>query len=400
MSTQSLKASARPMRYQINITDKEDLGSRREVISRLGKRLTKERQSDWKNWVSDLDKVASRRSELETYLSYRPHSVGFAAKVLDEQKCPDYIRRTYRLRINPDDETEAVLYLPRSARASTPVPVIIGLHEHGGQFLLGKDKLCSSRFWPRTFHRKVFQKYQMLCYGNQPPAEYFAANGFAVFSIDQIGFGTRAIWQDEDQPYLNGERLFTAAIELRIRLRMRYEQFALHRALLTHGITEAEIALYDNRRSVDFLETISEVDSTRIGAFGLSMGCMHAHELAAFEPRVKATVRACWTGDFDTMLEANGPRALGTHFLLPGIMHKCHLPELIALSAPGAVLILNGKGDAMYPFIAQEKMRRTVQRMAVLQNRKNLLRWQYFDGPHSFYPPEQQTALQFFQEFL
>ena len=86
--------------------------------------------------------------------------------------------------------------------------------------------------------------------------------------------------------------------------------------------------------------------------------------------------------------------------MFPGINAECHIPELIALSAPNAVLIQNGRKDPLYPFEAQELCRRDTLRLTKLQRRERTVRWSYFDGPHCFYPPQQQEALEFFREFL
>lgn len=46
----------------------------------------------------------------------------------------------------------------------------------------------------------------------------------------------------------------------------------------------------DYRRALDYLATRSEIDTTRIGIYGGSMGTFHGSYLAAFEPRIKAFV--------------------------------------------------------------------------------------------------------------
>jgi len=383
------------LRYEIRIGPREELGTRAPTILALAKRMRRHRLRATAGWIGHPRKTARKRAELLARVAYNPPPVPFRARMLQEEQFPEFVRRTYRLQINPDDETEAYLFLPRHASRSDPVPVLLGLHEHGGQLLLGKVKLTRIEAMPRTFVR-----YQQMCYGGQPPADCFAANGFAVFVIDQFGFGSRAYWKPGEPPYHNGKTPLNAKRDLDLRLRMRYEHLWGHKALLAHGVSEAEIALHDNRRSIDFLETIPEVDATRLGAFGLSVGCMWTHHLAAFDPRVKASARVCWSGDFEPMLRVNGPRALGVNFLLPGINAECHVPELVALSTPNAVLIQNGRRDALYPFEAQERCRRDTLRLAKLQGRERAVRWSYFDGPHCFHPPQQAEALEFFREFL
>jgi dienelactone hydrolase len=389
-------AAVPDLRYTIRITPREDLGTRREAVLRLFRRSERERRSASSRWAATPAGVRAKRRELLDRVAYRPAPVPFRARLLREARHPLFTQRFYRLQINPDDETEAVLYLPRGASRRRPAPALLGLHEHGGQYLLGKDKLCAAPPLARAF-----RAYQRNCYGGQPPADFFAARGFAVFSIDQFGFGSRAPWHLEERAFAGKARArLGAARELRIRLDMRYEHTWLHRALLACGVNEAEISLHDNRRSLDFLETVPEVDASRVGAFGLSMGAMHCHQVAAFDPRVRASARVCWSGDLLPMLERDGPRGLGVHFMLPGINAECHVPELVALSHPAPVLILNGRRDALYPYAAQEACRREVRRLCRLQGAPSRVKWHEFDGPHCFHPPEQEVALEFFRRHL
>ncbi len=49
--------------------------------------------------------------------------------------------------------------------------------------------------------------------------------------------------------------------------------------------------------AIDYLETLPEVDCSRIGMLAMSMGGYYAPRATAFEPRIKACV--CWGGNYD-----------------------------------------------------------------------------------------------------
>jgi hypothetical protein len=382
--------------HTVVIGPHEDLGSREPIIRRLGKRMAAHRRDGMRKWLGDSIKTAEYRQALLSCLSYRPEPVPFRERLVREEVLSHSRRRHYRIRISPDEEVGAILALPLDASPKHPVRALLGLHEHGGMLPLGREKLFDDLKLAQTF-----RAYQQRCYGDQLPGDFFAANGFAVFTIDQFGFGDRGYWHPKEDAAVINRRKVSRKADLALRLRMRYEQFWHHRALLAYGITESEISLHDNRRSIDFLETIPELDTTRgVGAFGLSVGCLWTHHLAAFDPRVTASVRVCWTGDLETMINADGPRALGVQFLLPGIGAHAHVPEMVALSDPSAVLIINGRKDSLYPFAAQERARRQIAEIAVAQGRQDQIRWSYFDGGHAFLPPQQIEALEFFRYFL
>lgn len=390
-----MKKTPSSVRYTVEIGPVEDLGTLRSSIQSLLKRTEAQRKRTAAEWITDPILLQRERRRLLSLLPYHPSPVPFRPQLLQEEQFENYTRKTYRLQINPDSTTEAFLYLPRGASKKNPAPALIALHEHGGNLLLGKMKLAKI-----AGMAPVFRKEQEALYGGQAPADYFAAHGFAVIAIDHLGFGGRALWRDNEPAYYRGNVPITTAKQWEIRLRMRHERFALHRALMACGVSEADIALYDDIRTVDFLETIPQIDKKRIGAFGLSVGCMHTHHLAAFDPRIKASARICWTGDFGVCMEAAGPKAFEPHFELPHIYAQYHIPELVALSYPNPVLILNGKKDPMYPFKAQEVARRQILHYSKLQGAPGRVRWVYFDGGHQFFPTQQKQALEFFQNSL
>ncbi|MFW6059002.1 MAG: alpha/beta hydrolase family protein, partial [Phycisphaeraceae bacterium] len=264
------------VRHTVTITRDEHLGARHAMTVRLALRTERQRRRQRWTWIGDPDATARFRQRMFDALPYQPAPVPLAPRLLDEHDDGQVIRRRYRLRINPDDETEAVLLLPRGASAARPVPGLLAIHESGGAFLWGKDKLYRSSDAPpplRAMQQRVYAD-------GAPSGEFFASRGFAVLAIDQIGFGSRAIWQPEDEPYLQGEQPLDEASEWRIRLRMRYEQTWLHRALLASGVSESQISLHDNRRALDWFEQMPEVDDRRLGAYGHSVGAYQCHELA------------------------------------------------------------------------------------------------------------------------
>lgn|GEM_PF-4441432 len=383
------------MRYTIDIKPTEDLGSRAKVINAISHRTDQIRQQLAEKWVDKPKRLAAFRRSVIDHLAYAPRKVPLSPNLIASVTTSRFAKHTYRLQINPDDQTTAALYLPRDASRQSPVPGLLAIHEHGGQFLMGHEKVCAD---PKL--ACVFQEYQLGCYGGQPPADYFASNGYAVLCIDLFGFGSRAIWHETDEPYRSGRKKWTRAAAQRIRLRMRHEQERVHRALLANGVTESQVNLYDLRRAIDFLAGRPEVDRNLIGAFGLSVGSILCHYLAAIDMRIKASVRVCWAGDWTDMLRDSGPRVLGSQFLLPTLSGMLGVPEWVALSWPNPAMIINGKQDTMYSLANQQKTRRKTLNLCRQQKPADRVRWRFFDGPHCFVPAQQAWALRFFDNHL
>lgn len=393
------------MRFTVHITGDESLGSRREFFRALARRTDRARLAD-SSWTADPKRLRQMRRALLDSFAYTPPVVTPQVRWTERQRCQGYDRRLGMLRISPDDVTPIVLYQPHAPGRH---PALLALHEHGGQYLLGHEKVCALPDQPR-----VFRAYQQRCYGGQPPADYFASQGFVVLAFDLLGFGSRALWHPQDEPYRTGARAWTAARELAVRLRMRHEQDRLHRALLAFGVSEVQVHLHDAQRALDFLCALPQVDPQRVGVFGLSVGAMLTHYLAALDTRVRAAVPVCWSGDFSPMIEATGPRVLGTAFLWPQWSGKLRVPQWVALSWPRAVLILNGRADPLYSFANQQRTRRQTlalarqQPLPTRERRKRQgkerprprVQWRFFAGGHQFHPPQQALALSFLKQEL
>lgn len=121
--------------------------------------------------------------------------------------------------------------------------------------------------------------------------------------------------------------------------------------------------LYDARRAVDVLESVTEVDPRRLGAVGHSLGSKETLYLTAFDPRIRAAV-ASEGGLTFRSTNWNAPWYLGKAIDKPDFARNHH--ELLALIAPRPFLILGGEsgpgaadGDRSWPLIsaAQETYR-------------------------------------------
>ena len=107
--------------------------------------------------------------------------------------------------------------------------------------------------------------------------------------------------------------------------------------------------LFDAQRGLDVLESLAEVDANRLGAIGHSLGAKEALYVAAFDPRVKATVSS-EGGIGTTFSNWNAPWYLDKQ--ISGFGREHH--ELLALAAPNPFLLVGGNsadGDQSWPYI-------------------------------------------------
>ena len=109
--------------------------------------------------------------------------------------------------------------------------------------------------------------------------------------------------------------------------------------------------LLDAQIAVDILASQKEVDASRIGAVGHSLGAKEVLYLAAFDERVKVTVSS--EGGIGTRYSNwDAPWYLGPQIKTDRFPHEHH--ELLALIAPRAFLLVGGDsadGQRSWPFI-------------------------------------------------
>jgi hypothetical protein len=108
--------------------------------------------------------------------------------------------------------------------------------------------------------------------------------------------------------------------------------------------------LWDAQRAVDMLTALPQVDATRLGVIGNSLGAKEALYLAAFDERIKAGVFS-EGGIGVTFSNWDASWYLGPTVLKPP--RRDH-HELLALIAPRPFLVVGGEsadGDRSWPYV-------------------------------------------------
>ncbi|MGH9961260.1 MAG: alpha/beta hydrolase, partial [Pyrinomonadaceae bacterium] len=99
-----------------------------------------------------------------------------------------------------------------------------------------------------------------------------------------------------------------------------------------HGYVSATMkGILNHRRAIDLLQSLSQVDSERIGVIGHSLGGHNSLFLAAFDQRAKAVVTSCGFTSFKKYMKGD----------LSGWSHKGYMPRIADVY---------GKDPAKMPF--------------------------------------------------
>jgi dienelactone hydrolase len=170
------------------------------------------------------------------------------AEILGEEDMGSYVRRHIRIASESDDWIPAYLLMPKTL-LEDPSPTMIVLHQTQAP---GKQEACG-----------------MIGDPNMAFAKELAERGYICIAPDAIGFGERI--PDGAQPYSGA-----------------HDFYRKHPNWSFFGKMN-----WDVQRVVDFLETIPEVDVSRIGCMGHSHGAYGTIMGTVFEPRISAAVASC-----------------------------------------------------------------------------------------------------------
>jgi len=95
----------------------------------------------------------------------------------------------------------------------------------------------------------------------------------------------------------------------------------MFKAMLWQGRVLWGMMVYDSLRALDWLAQRPDVDTSRIGTVGMSMGSTMAWYLGALDERIKVTVDICCLTDFDTLLAKKGLGGHGVYYYVPGLLN-------------------------------------------------------------------------------
>ena len=282
------------------------------------------------------------REKVMSLLSYAPPTCEPRAEVVERLDRGEYIQERVYFNTTPDIRVPAYVLLPKNT--TKLAPAIVALHDHGGFYLWGKEKLVEA-----DQEHPMVADHKKLFYGGRSIAAEMARQGYVVIVIDMFYWGERRMLLDNDPDDWKHRLLDMPADRVRkFNQRSGQNEQLIGRACFASGITWSGIMYWDDIRTVDYLVTRPEVDPKRIGCVGLSTGGLRAMHLAALDPRVKASVVVGWMASFPAQLKSYLDFSIGFAELVPGLYHHLDYPDIAALAMPAAQLAINGRKDGLF----------------------------------------------------
>jgi dienelactone hydrolase len=334
------------------------------------------------------------RGKLLNLLHYAPPPVDPKPEVIEKLDCGDHVREKVCFNTTPDLRVPAFVLVPK--KMDRPGPGLVALHDHGGFYFWGKEKLVEDR----AEHR-VLTEFKKRSYAGRSIASELARQGYVVVVIDMFYWGERRLLLDDDPPDWR-ERPATITPErvAQFNRRAGESESLVGRTIYSAGFTWPGVMFWDDLRTVDYLLTRPEVDPKRIGCVGLSVGGLRSCHLAALDDRIKAAVVVGWMASFPAQLKKHVVHTIGHTKVVPGLMKYLDYPDVASLAAPAALLVINGSKDQLFEL---DGVKASFAKLAACYKKAGVadrLRTRLYDTPHEFNAEMQAEAWDWLKKWI
>lgn len=326
------------------------------------------------------------RGKLLELLHYAPAPVDPKPQIQERTDCGDYIRERLVFSTTPEIRVPAFVLVPKNA--SPPFPAIVALHDHGGFYLWGKEKIVNL-----PGEHPVLTDFRNRYYGGNAIAVELVRQGYLVIVIDMFYWGERRLLLDGD-PADWRERPATMPAERVSAFNQRAGQNEglVGRTIYSAGFTWPGVMFWDDIRTVDYLRSRSDVDKERIGCVGLSVGGLRSCHLLALDDRVKAGVVVGWMASFPAQLKKHILHTIGFTKVVPGLYRHLDYPDVASLAMPRALLVINGRQDGLFDLDGVHRSFEKLQACWKKAGMPEKVRTSLYDTPHEFNAAMQQEA--------
>jgi dienelactone hydrolase len=334
------------------------------------------------------------RARLLDLLHYAPPKCEPRAQVLERTDRGDYIQERILFNTTPDIRVPAYVLLPKKAKF--PAPALVALHDHGGFYFWGKEKLVEM-----DGENPVLTDFKKRYYAGSSIASTLARQGYVVIVIDMFYWGDRRLLLDDDPADWRDRPADVPAERIdAFNRRASQSEDLVGRTIYATGFTWPGVMFWDDIRTVDYLMTRPEVDPKRIGCVGLSVGGLRSCHLAALDDRIKAAVVVGWMASFPAQLKRHIRYTIGFSMLVPGLYRDLDYPDVASLAMPSALLVINGSKDTLFD---PAGVKASFDKLAACYRKAGIperVRTRLYDTPHEFNREMQAEAWDWLRRFV
>ena len=218
----------------------------------------------------------------------------------------------------------------------------------------------------------------------QKTAALFVVNGFAVLVVDPISQGEMVQFTDE-----NGKRILRGSTT---------EHTLLNAGANLVGTNIVTYELYDNIRSLDYLLSRAEVDTSRVGCLGNSGGGAQTAYFMGYDNRVKVAAPCSNIArrELNYELEGAGDGCQQMPFEGEKLLEIGDYPIMFA---PKPVLVLAGRYDFV-PYIGTKETADELESVYSTLDVPEKVKLFTFDDGHGISKPKREAAVRWFRRWL
>ena len=319
-------------------------------------------------------KTAARAKVLECMMTPPKQAESYDCQVVGEERRDGYTARKILFNVNAYSRITAYLLIPDG---KGPFPAVNMLHDHGGHLYIGKEKMVRP-FDVDTAVVNDADRWVEKLYDGQYAGDYFARNGYVVFSADAPMWGERGREEGVD--------------------RSKYDIICGNMMMLGRDLSA--FMTYDDITGTEFLASLPEVDKSRIGCMGCSMGAYRAWMLAALSDKIAAAASICWMTVTDVQMSVKDKKREYGGFAncIPALRQWLDYPHIASIACPKPMLFINGTRDHLFPVDGTHSAFSVMHDVWRSQNVDSALETELWDVPHSCGKALQQRALEFFNK--
>ena len=244
--------------------------------------------------------MAISRDELASILAFREPRVSLISQEAAARE--GYVFERLELELEGVGRVRAFLTRPNGT--GRRYPAILYGHSHGGRHEIGASELMDGR-----------------SYLLSPFGPLLARAGYVTLCMDMPTFG------DRDD----------------------VEESSAAAAHIWYGTSLIGQMVSEQASALTYLLSRDDVDPSRIGAFGISLGSTLTYWHAALDTRIAAIAHLCCYADYATLVELGAHDNHGIYLLVPGMLLKTSTGEIAGLVAPRPQLICLGDQDELTP---------------------------------------------------
>lgn len=307
------------------------------------------------------------RDTIITCLGRFPERVPLALESGPTSDAGDFTRTLVSYMAEANERIPAWLLAPKGPAPAQGWPAILAIHQHAGQFDLGKAEPAGLGGHP------MYHYGQELC-----------QRGYVVLSPDQLCFEDRRPSEELRQ-------------QNHVYRDQNYEMFEFTRLLLNGSCLQTKY-LHDLSCALDVLSSLPQVDAERIGVIGHSLGGQQTLWLSWYDPRVKAAVSSCGIGLLRNYIRDGLLHNRAAY--VPGLLQHTDADGLLTAIAPRPFLFTAGTTDRLFAIDGvnelAEAARGAYARHGALDHFQSII----FEGGHSFPADVKIEAYAFLDRWL